>query len=98
MTPPLARVLERTWESPRTGDPAGPAKPGAAPRPGLVQTPGRHLAAVTLAVIRREWLAGVFGGSAIFAAVTALISSHAAERLWGDLAAVSYCAAAVSAA
>lgn len=49
-------------------------------------------------MIRREWLTALFGLSAIFAAVTALISVNPPERLWGELAAISYASAAVIAA
>jgi hypothetical protein len=53
---------------------------------------------MALRVIRREWLTALFGLSAIFAAVTALISIQPPERLWGELAAVSYATSAVIAA
>ena len=49
-------------------------------------------------MIRREWVAVVFGVSAVFAAVTALTSFNAPERVWGAFAAVSYAVAAVIAA
>jgi hypothetical protein len=49
-------------------------------------------------VIRREWVAGVFAVSAVFALVTTLTSSNAPERVWGTFAAVSYAVAAVTAA
>jgi hypothetical protein len=51
-----------------------------------------------VAVIRREWVAGVFGVSAVFAAVTALTSFNAPERVWGAFAAVTYAVSAVTAA
>jgi hypothetical protein len=53
---------------------------------------------MALRVIRREWLTALFGLSAIFAVVTALISLQPPERLWGELAAVSYATSAVIAA
>lgn len=92
MTPPLARVLERT------SAPAPVGVPGTGSRPGRPWFPrgGRAIAAV--AVIRREWVAGVFGVSAVFALVTALISFNAPERVWGTFAAVSYAVSAVTAA
>lgn len=96
MTPPSARVLERAGASPGTGEPGAVHGPGHTPRRGPERIPGRHLAAV-LAVIRRDWLAVLFGLSAVFAAITALVSFTAPERLWGELAAASY-AAAVTAA
>jgi hypothetical protein len=49
-------------------------------------------------VIRREWAAGVFGGSAVFALVTALTSFNAPERVWGTFAAVTYTVSAITAA
>ena len=48
-------------------------------------------------MIRREWVAGAFAVSAVFALVTALTSSNAPERVWGTCAAISYVAAAVTA-
>ena len=95
MTPTQARVLERTATSPRAGELGVLHDPGHLLRQGLGQLPGRDLAAVTLAVIRREWVATLFGLSAIFAAITALVSVNAPERLWGELAAVSYIISAV---
>jgi hypothetical protein len=98
MTPPRARVLERAAASPSAGEPGRCHGPGRNPRRGPRTIPGRRLATLMLAVIRREWLTALFGLSAIFAAVTALISSNPPERLWGELAAVSYAVAAVIAA
>jgi len=95
MTPTQARVLERTATSPRAGELGVVHDPGQPSRQGLGQLPGRDLAAVTLAVIRREWVATLFGLSAIFAIITALVSINAPERLWGELAAVSYTVSAV---
>src|SRR5215469_9667046 len=92
MTPTQARVLERTATSRSAGELGVPGHPL---RQGLEQLPGRDLAAVTLAVIRREWVATLFGLSAIFAVITALVSINAPERLWGELAAVSYTISAV---
>src|SRR5215469_397598 len=95
MTPTQARVLERTATSPRAGEFGVVHDPGHPLRQGLGQLPGRDLADVTLAVIRREWVATLFGLSAIFAIITALVSINAPERLWGELAAVSYTISAV---
>jgi Glycosyltransferase family 87 len=95
MTPTQARVLERTAALPAAGEPGAVHDPGRCPRQGLGQLPGRDIAAVTLAVIRQEWVATLFGLSAIFAVITALVSINAPERLWGELAAVSYAVSAV---
>jgi hypothetical protein len=57
---------------------------------------GRASAAV--AVIRREWVAGAFGVSAVFALITALTSFNAPERVWGGFAAASYAVSAITAA
>src|SRR5580658_10493551 len=90
---PMARVLERT------SAPAGASEPGSG-RPGRI--PGwpwrgpRTMAAA--AAIRRDWVAALFVLSAIFAAVTALTSGYAPERVWGTFGAVSYTVAAVVAA
>src|SRR5215472_6551572 len=92
MTPTQARVLERTATSRSAGELGVPGHPL---RQGLGLLPGRDLAAVTLAVIRREWVATLFGLSAIFAVITALVSINAPERLWGEFAAVSYTISAV---
>jgi hypothetical protein len=94
MTPTQARVLERAAVSPGADEPGACLDPGRILRRGLGVLPGRHLAGA-LAVIRREWLASLFGLSAIFAAVTALVSIYPPERLWGELAAASYAASAV---
>src|SRR5215469_1851767 len=95
MTPTQARVLERTATSPSAGELRAVHDPGHPPRQGLGQLPGRDLAAATLAVIRQEWVATLFGLSAIFAVITALVSINAPERLWGELAAVCYTISAV---
>jgi Glycosyltransferase family 87 len=95
MTPTQARVLDRTFTSPTAGEPGAGPGPGDGPRWGMGQLPGRHLAAAALAVIRREWLAVLFGLSALFAGITALITAQPPERLWGELAAVTYTVAAV---
>ena len=95
MTPTQARVLERTAISPSAGELGVAHDPGHSPRRGLGQLPGRDLAAAMLAVIQREWVATLFGLSAIFAIITALVSINAPERLWGELAAVSYTVSAV---
>lgn len=94
MTPIQARVLERTAVPPGAGGPGAPRDPCRAPR----QMPGRHLAAGALAVIRRQWVTVLFGLSAVFAAVTALVTINPPERLWGELAVVSYAVSAVIAA
>ena len=49
-------------------------------------------------MIRREWITVTFAGSAAFALATTLTSFNAPERVWGAFAAVSYAAAAVTAA
>ena len=54
MTPPLARVLERTAVPGATGEPASARHPVRAADRGLAPRGERALAAV--AVIRREWL------------------------------------------
>jgi len=95
MTPTQARVLERTAVSPSAGERRAVYGPGHRPLQGLVQLSDRDLVTVTLAAIRREWMAMVFGLSAIFAVITALVSVNAPERLWGELAAVSYTISAV---
>jgi Glycosyltransferase family 87 len=93
MTPPTARVLERTGVPPPVGEPGNGRRSG----PGLWFPPeGRASAAV--AVIRREWVAGACGISAVFALVTALTSFNAPERVWGTFAAVSYAVSAFTAA
>ena len=89
----MARVLERT------SAPSGASEPGSG-RPGRI--PGwpwrgpRAMAAV--AAIRRDWVAALFAVSAVFAAVTALTSVNAPERVWGTFGAVSYTVSAVVAA
>ena len=88
-------MLERTAISPSAGEFGVVHDPVHPPRQGLGQLPGRGLAVATLAVIRREWVATLFGLSAIFAVITALVSVNAPERLWGELAAVSYTISAV---
>src|SRR5215469_10458013 len=95
MTPTQARVLERTAVSPSAGERRAVYGPGHRPLQGLVQLSDRDLVTVTLAAIRREWMAMLFGLSAIFAVITALVSVNAPERLWGELAAVSYTISAV---
>jgi len=94
MTPPTARVLERTGASPSVGE-SGNSRP---PGPGGLWFPGEGRASAAIAVIRREWVAGAFGISAVFALVTALISFNAPERVWGTFAAVSYAVSAITAA
>src|SRR5580700_8934326 len=93
MTPPLAQVLEHARAPAATGK-AAPGGPGRAP--GWL--PGGDRAMAAFAVIRREWVAGVFAVSAVFALVTALTSFYAPERMWGAFAAISYAVSAVTAA
>src|SRR5262249_60749504 len=90
MTPPLDQVLERT-SAPRLVDEPGTVRRPDRGRAWLLRG-GRASAAV--AVIRREWVAGAFGGSAVFALVTALTRFNAPERGWGAVAALSYAGAA----
>src|SRR5262252_5552256 len=68
-------------------DPGGPRLP----RPGWPGGPA------TAGLIRREWLAVLCGGFAVFAAVTAVISADPAQRAWGMFAAGGYCAACLAA-
>ena len=89
----MAQVLERAGAPAATGAP-GPSRPGRTQ--GWLPRGDRARAA--FAVIRREWVAGAFAGSAVFALVTALTSFNAPERAWGTFAAVSYAIAAVTAA
>src|SRR5690349_23163993 len=72
MTPTQARVLERAAVSPGVYEPGTCHDPGHTPWWGPAQLPRRHLASA-LTVLRREWVVGLFGLSAIFAAVTALV-------------------------
>src|SRR5262249_40307321 len=93
MTPP-APVLERASSPLPVPEPgAGRRRAGGRPR---FRRGGRAMAAA--ATIRREWVPVVFGGSAVFALVTALTSFNAPERVWGAFASVSYAAAAITAA
>ena len=94
MTPPAARVLERPGAAPPVGEPGNGRRswPGC---PWLSRGAQGHAA---VAVIRREWVAGALGGSAVFALVTALTSFNAPERVWGAFAAVSYSVSAITAA
>ena len=94
MTPPQTRLLERAAAVPCAGEPGTGHDPGR----GRWQVPARQLLAIALRVTRREWLTVLFALSAIFATVTALTSSNPPERLWGELAAVSYATSAVIAA
>ena len=98
MTPPLDRVQERPRALRRTGEPATTRHPGRAPRTDLPAPRRRAPVAAGLALIRRDWVAAMFGVSAVFAAVTAVTSFNAPERLWGLFASVSYAASAVIAA
>ena len=92
MTSPPGQVLEPA-SAPAT---AGEPESGRAVRvPGWLPRGGRAAAAV--AVIRREWVACAFAASAVFAAITALTSFNAPERVWGAFAAVSYMVAAAAA-
>jgi hypothetical protein len=94
MTPPTARVLERTGVPPPVGEPGNSRRPGA----GGLWFPREGRVSAAVAVIRREWVAGAFGISAVFALVTALTSFNAPERVWGTFAAVSYAVSAITAA
>jgi len=94
MTPPTAQVLERASAPPPAGVPGTGRRPG--PRGPWFLRGGR--ASATVAVIRRKWVAVAFGGSAVFALVTALTSFNAPERGWGGFAAVSYAVSAITAA
>lgn len=96
MTPSPAPVLERASAPAATGEPGTGHRQGHVPGRDWLPRGGRAMAAV--AVIRREWVAGVFGVSAVFAAVTALTSFNAPERIWGAFAAVTYAVSAVTAA
>jgi hypothetical protein len=90
---PLAQVLEHASAPAATGK-AAPGRLGRAP--GWL--PGGDRARAAFAVIRRQWVAGVFAVSAVFALVTALTSFYAPERMWGAFAAISYAVSAVTAA
>ena len=90
---PLAQVLEHASAQAATGK-AAPGRLGRAP--GWL--PGGDRARAAFAVIRRQWVAGVFAVSAVFALVTALTSFYAPERMWGAFAAISYAVSAVTAA
>ena len=94
MTPPTAPVLERTGAPPTVGEPGD----GRHPMPGGLWFTRDGRASAAVAMIRREWVAGAFGISAVFALVTALTSFNAPERVWGTFAAVSYAASAITAA
>jgi hypothetical protein len=95
VTPPLAQVLDHTSAPAGTGEP-GPGRQGRTGRPpGWF--PGGDRVRAAFAVIRREWVAGAFAVSAVFALVTALTSFNAPERMWGAFAAVSYAVSAVTA-
>ena len=93
MTLPTARVLERTGAPPPVGEPGNGCRPG----PGGLRFPREGRVSAAVAVIRREWVAGAFGISAVFALVTALTSFNAPERVWGTFAAVSYAVSAITA-
>ena len=93
MTSPPAQVLEHAGTPAATGEP-GPGRPGRAP----CWLPRGERARAAFAVIRREWMTVTFAGSAAFALATTLTSFNAPERVWGAFAAVSYAAAAVTAA
>jgi hypothetical protein len=90
---PLAQVLEHASAQAATGK-AAPGRLGRAP--GWL--PGGDRARAAFAAIRRQWVAGVFAVSAVFALVTALTSFYAPERMWGAFAAISYAVSAVTAA
>ena len=94
MTPPTSRLLERPGAAPPVGEPGS----GRRSRPGRPRLPRGAQGHAAVAVIRREWVAGALGGSAVFALVTALTSFNAPERVWGAFAAVSYSVSAITAA
>lgn len=87
MMPPLAQVLDHASARAGTGAPGPRRVPGWPPRGDRVRA--------AFAVIRRDWVAGVFAVSAVFALVTMLTSVNAPERVWGTFAVVSYAAGAV---
>ncbi len=87
-------MLERTSAPPPAGEPGNGHHPG----PGGLWFPRAGRASAAAAVIRREWVAGAFGISAMFALVTALTSFNAPERVWSTFAAVSYAVSAIIAA
>ena len=93
MTPPPAQVLDHPSSPATTGAPR-PGRPGRGPS----WLPRGGCTAAAAAVIRREWVACAFAVSAVFAAITALTSFNAPERVWGTFAAVTYGVAAVIAA
>ena len=64
--------------------------------PRRFRRPNRHAAAVA-SLIRREWLAVILAASALFAAVTAVVSTQPSQRTWGMFAAAGYCAACLTA-
>jgi hypothetical protein len=94
MTPPTARVLERPGAAPPVGEPGT----GRRARPRWPRLPRGARGHAAVAVIRREWVAGALGASAVFALITALTSFNAPERVWGACAAVSYSISAITAA
>jgi len=59
--------------------------------------PGRPRPSAPAGLLRREWLAVLCGVSAVFAAVTAAVSAHPAQRAWGMFATGGYCAACLAA-
>src|SRR5215471_5044017 len=93
MTPPPAQVLEHT-SAPATIGERRPGRPGWPPGWFPHSDPVR----AAFALMRREWVAGTFAISAVFALVTMLTSFNAPERVWGTFAAVSYAVSAVTAA
>jgi Glycosyltransferase family 87 len=65
------------------------------PQPGG-ESPVREPAAAPLAAIRWPWAAALFAACALFAGAVALVSANPPQRLWGELAAGAYGAAAVA--
>jgi Glycosyltransferase family 87 len=56
-----------------------------------------HHVAVSASLIRREWLAAILAASALFATVTAVVSTQPSQRTWGTFAAAGYGAACLTA-
>jgi hypothetical protein len=69
------------------------------PEPGgpRFRRPGWPRDSAAAGLIRREWLAVLCGVFALFAAVTAVISAHPAQRIWGLFATGGYGAACLAA-
>src|SRR5215475_3832701 len=63
--------------------------------PSRLPRPNWPLAVVAASMIRRRWLAVLCGSFAVFAAVTAVVSTEPAQRAWGVFAAAGYGTACV---